>query len=99
MTITPAQIDQLLRHGYAIIPSFLSAAELSAARENLLQYFPTAQELMATTAKSLAEISHEVGFCDQSYFGQVFRKLLKTTPRDYRLRLEVEGAEPSFRKK
>ena len=36
-----------------------------------------AQALMAGTAKSLAEISYEVGFCDQSYFGQVFRKLLK----------------------
>ena len=50
-----------------------------------------AQALMASTNKSLAEISHEVGFCDQSYFGQVFRKLLKTTPRDYRLQLDLSG--------
>jgi AraC-like DNA-binding protein len=48
-----------------------------------------AQALMASTSKSLAEISHEVGFCDQSYFGHVFRKLLRTTPRDYRLQLDL----------
>jgi AraC family transcriptional activator of pobA len=50
-----------------------------------------AQELLAATDKSIAEISHEVGFCDQSYFGNLFRKLLKTTPREYRVRLELEG--------
>jgi AraC family transcriptional activator of pobA len=49
-----------------------------------------AQALMASTPKSLAEISYEVGFCDQSYFGQVFRKLLKITPREYRLQLELD---------
>jgi AraC-like DNA-binding protein len=49
-----------------------------------------AQALMAATTKSLAEISYEVGFCDQSYFGQVFRKLLKITPREYRLQLELD---------
>ena len=55
-----------------------------------------AQALMLHTDKSLAEISHEVGFCDQSYFGQVFRKLLSVTPRDYRLRaqLERQGTSP-----
>jgi AraC-like DNA-binding protein len=62
-----------------------------------------AQALMAATDKSLAAISHEVGFCDQSYFGQVFRKLLKTTPRDYRERIELERDHnpfgPSFPKK
>jgi AraC-like DNA-binding protein len=49
-----------------------------------------AQALMASTSKSLAEISYDVGFCDQSYFGQVFRKLLKITPREYRLQLELD---------
>jgi AraC-like DNA-binding protein len=52
-----------------------------------------ALSLMQTTDKSLAEISYEIGFCDQSYFGQVFRKLLKTTPREYRLRLDSERAQ------
>jgi AraC family transcriptional activator of pobA len=50
-----------------------------------------AQALMANTDKNLAEISHEVGFCDQSYFGQVFWKLLHTTPHRYRVQLEING--------
>jgi two-component system response regulator YesN len=50
-----------------------------------------AQVLMANTDKSLAEISHAVGFCSQSYFGQVFRKLLHTTPHHYRVQLEIDG--------
>ena len=63
-----------------------------------------AQALMAETDMSLTEIGHAVGFCDQSYFGQVFRKLLKTTPRDYRLQLDIAERgpaprQPSFHKK
>ena len=57
-----------------------------------------AQVLMASTTKSLAEISHEVGFCDQSYFGHVFRKLLRTTPRDYRLQLDLNGPLSAHKK-
>ncbi len=43
-----------------------------------------AQALLAETDRSLTEIAHETGFCDQSYFGQVFRKLVHMTPREYR---------------
>jgi AraC-like DNA-binding protein/quercetin dioxygenase-like cupin family protein len=47
-----------------------------------------AQSLMLTTDKSIAEISQEVGFCDQSYFGLLFRKLIGHTPREYKNKLE-----------
>lgn len=43
-----------------------------------------AQPLLRTTEKPISEISLEVGFCDQSYFGLVFRKLLHVTPLQYR---------------
>jgi hypothetical protein len=46
--ITDAQILQYLRHGYAIVPGFLTKQELGAAREGMLRYFPTAEELAAT---------------------------------------------------
>jgi hypothetical protein len=46
--ITQQQIDSYLRHGFVIVPNFLMPAELSAARENMLRYFPTAEELAAT---------------------------------------------------
>ncbi len=46
--ITDYHVDHLLQHGYTLVRGFLTPAELSAARENLLRYFPTAEELAAT---------------------------------------------------
>jgi AraC-like DNA-binding protein len=43
-----------------------------------------AQHLLANEEIPIAEISHQVGFCSQSYFGEVFRALVGTTPRQYR---------------
>ena len=40
--------------------------------------------LLRTTDRSLAEIAVACGFCDQSYFSNVFRDQKKTTPRQYR---------------
>jgi AraC-like DNA-binding protein/quercetin dioxygenase-like cupin family protein len=43
-----------------------------------------AQTLLTTTDRSIAEIGHEVGFCDQSYFGLIFHKIAGRTPRQFR---------------
>lgn len=43
-----------------------------------------AQRLMASSDKSILDISQETGFCDQSYFGSVFRQLVHMTPLQYR---------------
>lgn len=43
-----------------------------------------AQALLAATDLSISEVSLEVGFCDQSYFGFIFRNLLHMTPLQYR---------------
>ena len=48
LSITEEHLSHLLRHGYVIVPSFLTPDELSAARENVLRYVPTAEELAAT---------------------------------------------------
>jgi AraC-like DNA-binding protein/quercetin dioxygenase-like cupin family protein len=48
-----------------------------------------AQQLMATRGLTIAAITQEVGFCDQSYFGVVFRRLVGLTPREYRERLRA----------
>lgn len=45
-----------------------------------------AQELLAHTDVPMVSISQEVGFCDQSYFGTVFRKVVGMTPAIYRRR-------------
>jgi AraC-like DNA-binding protein/mannose-6-phosphate isomerase-like protein (cupin superfamily) len=49
-----------------------------------------AQSLLTETDESLASISQKVGFCDQSYFGIVFRKVVGTTPAIYRRRFKSE---------
>jgi AraC-like DNA-binding protein len=43
-----------------------------------------AKALLADTDKTIAEISHEMGFCDQSYFGVIFRRVAGMTPLGYR---------------
>jgi len=51
-----------------------------------------AQILLRTTDLSIAEISQEVGFCDQSYFGMLFRKLTGQTPREFKRENESRQA-------
>ncbi len=43
-----------------------------------------AQTLLTRTDRTVAEIGQEVGFCDQSYFGLIFRKIAGRSPRQYR---------------
>ncbi|MFB3921552.1 MAG: helix-turn-helix domain-containing protein [Terriglobia bacterium] len=45
-----------------------------------------AQAILATSDKPIAQLCQEVGFCDQSYFGSVFRKTVHVTPLEYRRR-------------
>ena len=46
-----------------------------------------AKELLMLTGKTIAEVSEEVGFCSQSYFGMIFRKVTQIPPGEYRDRL------------
>ena len=48
-----------------------------------------AQALLAKTEESMADISQQVGFCDQSYFGTVFRRIVGMTPAIYRRQLRT----------
>ena len=53
-----------------------------------------AQKILATTDHSIAEVGQEAGFCNQSYFGLVFRRLTSLTPREYKQRLDNGGVDP-----
>jgi AraC-like DNA-binding protein len=44
-----------------------------------------AQTLLTRTDRTIAEIGHEVGFCDQSYFGLIFHKIAGRSPRQFRI--------------
>lgn len=46
-----------------------------------------AEALLVETDLSMLEVSQRVGFCDQSYFGLIFRNVVQITPREYRQRL------------
>jgi len=49
-----------------------------------------AEHLLATTNLSVAEISQAVGFCDQSYFGLIFRSLIQMTPLQYKRQCHIQ---------
>ncbi len=51
-----------------------------------------AQALLAKTEESMADISQQVGFCDQSYFGTVFRRIVGMTPAIYRRQLRTNAS-------
>jgi hypothetical protein len=42
--------------------------------------------MLTHTEESMKNICQDVGFCDQSYFGAVFRKIVGVTPAEYRRR-------------
>jgi AraC-like DNA-binding protein/mannose-6-phosphate isomerase-like protein (cupin superfamily) len=48
------------------------------------------QLLLVNTDEPMASISQEMGFCDQSYFGTVFRRLVGMTPAAYRRRFRTK---------
>jgi AraC-like DNA-binding protein len=58
-----------------------------------------AQQLIASTDLTIADIGQEVGFCNQSYFGLVFRRLTRLSPREFKLSLasETSGRDSKIR--
>lgn len=50
-----------------------------------------AQDLLETTDRAISDISLETGFCSQSYFGVIFRRIAGTTPLQYRLNKKRSG--------
>lgn len=72
--VSPGHLSQLLKERTG--RSFVEWLRESRVRE--------ACRLLADTDCSLAEIAMACGFCDQSYFTNVFRQARGTTPKQYR---------------
>lgn len=53
---------------------------------NYLNHFRVAkaEHLLATSDLSVSEVSQAVGFCDQSYFGLMFKRMVRLTPLQYK---------------
>jgi AraC-like DNA-binding protein len=47
--------------------------------------------MLTHTDVSMKNLCQEVGFCDQSYFGMVFRKTVGMTPAEYRRRYRASA--------
>jgi AraC-like DNA-binding protein len=45
-----------------------------------------ASEMLRSSSRSVAEVAHACGYCDQSAFTRVFRRTVGLTPRQYRQR-------------
>ena len=46
--IAQESLNRLVKHGFVLVPDFLSSVEVDAARSDMLRYFPTPQELALT---------------------------------------------------
>ena len=55
------------------------------------------QVMLVNTDEPMATISQEMGFCDQSYFGTVFRRLVGMTPAAYRRRFRTRNGSGARR--
>ncbi len=56
-----------------------------------------AQSLLTSTDRSISDVSLETGFCNQSYFGVIFRRITGVTPLEYRLerrKIRTRASQP-----
>lgn len=60
-----------------------------------------AKRMLASTEKNITEIAYEVGFNNSNYFSSIFKKLVGTSPKEYRGREKTwaEKEPESLRKK
>lgn len=68
---------------------YLSRSFKKETGQNLSQYLTEvrvgfAEKLLSSTDLKVHEIAREVGFLDARYFGQVFKRVTKLTPSDYK---------------
>lgn len=83
--ITLKTLAEDFNMSYSYLSSYLS----SRMGQGMNEYLNTirveeAKKLLSGTDLPLAEIAHQIGYTDQSYFGKVFKKLVGIPPLAYR---------------
>ncbi|HEV8245072.1 MAG TPA: AraC family transcriptional regulator [Polyangiaceae bacterium] len=73
---------------------FKQLTQLSYVRYLHTYRVERACELLRRTELDLSEIATRLGFCDQSYFGLIFRRHLRTTPAAYRRQCRSQSTPP-----
>jgi transcriptional regulator GlxA family with amidase domain len=77
-----AAVAGLSMHHFA--REFKQSAGATPHRYLIQKRIERAQQMLAQTDLSLAEIAYAVGFSDQGHLARHFRGLLGTTPREFR---------------
>lgn len=80
---------QFIAEQLGVSVSYLSRTFKRDTGENLSNFLTekriqVAQKLLTTTDLKTNEVSIMVGFLDARYFGQVFKKIMSTTPSEYK---------------
>lgn len=70
---------------------FTAAFAMTPKRYLIALRIERSQQLLATSSRSIAEISAETGFFDQSHFTRLFRQIAGVTPLAYRKRYTTNG--------
>jgi AraC-like DNA-binding protein/mannose-6-phosphate isomerase-like protein (cupin superfamily) len=88
---TPISVDRVARIVYMSKSNFMRFFKKTTGQPfvTYLHHFriAKAEALLTTTTMSIADVSQVVGFCDQSYFGLIFRQLVGISPREYKQRI------------
>ncbi|MDR6554540.1 response regulator [Paenibacillus qinlingensis] len=82
-------------------PSYLSKQFKSVTSENFIEYVTRKRmekscELLNMSESKISEISELVGYENQRYFSQVFKKFTGQTPSEYRERHGAKSFTPKF---
>lgn len=74
LCVTPKYLAQVVRNTVGVTPKDIIDRALAMEALNLLRH----------TSRSIQEISDELGFFDQSYFGRFFRRIFEMSPMQFR---------------
>jgi AraC-like DNA-binding protein len=80
--VSPRQLHRRFQAAFGLsVQEFLMRTRIQAAQDTLIN-----------SARSISEIAHAFGFCDQSAFTQSFRRHTGMTPRRFRVRYTMKVA-------
>ena len=89
---TLAEISHMSK--YYLIHSFQNFTGMSPINYLISKRIDESKALLEVADYSISQISDMVGFSSPSYFSQVFKKLVGTSPADYRKNIKIHQFSP-----
>lgn len=81
---------------YYLVHAFTEEYHVSPIRYTLFRRIEEAKQLLKNDDYTLSFISRTLGFSSQSYFSQMFKKMVGISPRDYRLLSQRPSLDAPF---